>query len=548
MYVKHRLQGELGITAQVIMLRQEKFAMSPTHVHVAVCGEVDSGKSTLISVIVTGNFDNGYGMARNRIVRYNHELESGRTSSISHHSACFSDAGEILTHSNQQRIRALSDIEIAEQTHRIIIFQDLAGHEKYFKTALHGFLGREPDICLLTISSLRGIQSMTREYLGVAVALKIPLVIVITKIDLSSSDKTILPILKDVNCLLKAAGRRSILINDELIDLHRDEPLTVPIFQVSCVSGAGLNELKQFLFRLRSQQRRWDELKLQSLEIRVLEQYRVESPTLDEPTTSSYEFTPSSKRSRAFASDDSSAVIVLGMIKSGAVTVGDVLLYGPDKTGAFLSVIVNSVQINRVPVRTAHAGQCATLLLRRRKDPESSEEELLTYSGGLSTTGSTEALTSIGSETSITIEGGIPLREDDEWTEDDNSVVNEIWAKRVGLVLLSPLLQPRACWGFQAEVFILNHPSIIKVNYEPVVHADNIMQSARLSEIHQIHRKSNKASEEEANVSCEGLRVGDKAVCSFKFLYQPEFLQIGVAIVLREGRTRGVGRVLAPLF
>ena len=547
MTVKHRLQGELGITAQVIMLRQEKFALSPTHIHVAVCGEVDSGKSTLISVIVTGNFDNGHGMARNRIVRYNHELESGRTSSISHHSACFSNAGEILSHSNHQRVRALSDIEIAEQTHRIIIFQDLAGHEKYFKTALHGFLGREPDICLLTISSTRGIQSMTREYLGVAVALKIPLVIVITKNDLAT-EKGVLPIVKDVNSLLKAAGRRSILINDDCHNFHRDETLTVPIFQVSCVTGSGLNELKHYLFKLPSQQRRWDELKLLCLEIRVLEQYRVDNSPNEDQSSPYYNIAPRSKRSRSFANESGSAVIVLGMVKSGVVTVGDVLLYGPDKAGTFVSVIVNSVQINRVPVRAASAGQCATLLLRRRKDPDSLDDDTLNFSGALSATGSTDALTALESDGSTT-EGvyGQP-REDDEWTEDDNSVVNEIWAKRVGLVLLSPLTAPRACWGFQAEVFVLNHPSTIRINYEPVVHAENIMQSARLCEIHHVCRKSKALVIHEFIESNGGLKVGDKAVCSFRFLYQPEFLQMGIAIVLREGRTRGVGRVVKPLY
>lgn len=154
--VRHILQGELGKTAQVIMQREGKYTLSPTHIHIAVCGEVDSGKSTLISVIVTGNLDNGAGMARNQIVRHNHELESGRTSSISHHLVSFSDAGEVLM-KNTSKVRSLSDMEIAEQTHKLLVFADLAGHQKYFKTALQGFLGREPDLCLLTINARKGM-------------------------------------------------------------------------------------------------------------------------------------------------------------------------------------------------------------------------------------------------------------------------------------------------------------------------------------------------------------------------------------------------------
>jgi GTPase len=110
MHVNHILQGEVGKTAQVHMQRQEKYTVSPTHVHIAVCGEFDSGKTTLLSVLITGNLDNGHGIARNQIVRHNHELETGRTSSISHHSVCFSDSGEILSKAKGKTIRDMHDI------------------------------------------------------------------------------------------------------------------------------------------------------------------------------------------------------------------------------------------------------------------------------------------------------------------------------------------------------------------------------------------------------------------------------------------------------
>ena len=48
----------------------------------AVCGPVDAGKSSLIGVLTSGELDDGRGFAREKILKHQHELESGRTSNI----------------------------------------------------------------------------------------------------------------------------------------------------------------------------------------------------------------------------------------------------------------------------------------------------------------------------------------------------------------------------------------------------------------------------------------------------------------------------------
>lgn len=53
-------------------------------VRVAVVGSVDAGKSTLLGVLTQGQLDNGRGRARLNMFRHLHEVQSGRTSSISH--------------------------------------------------------------------------------------------------------------------------------------------------------------------------------------------------------------------------------------------------------------------------------------------------------------------------------------------------------------------------------------------------------------------------------------------------------------------------------
>lgn len=48
----------------------------------AVVGNVDAGKSTLLGVLTHSELDNGRGHARQRLFRHKHEMESGRTSSV----------------------------------------------------------------------------------------------------------------------------------------------------------------------------------------------------------------------------------------------------------------------------------------------------------------------------------------------------------------------------------------------------------------------------------------------------------------------------------
>lgn len=63
---------------------------------VAVLGNVDSGKSTLLGVLTQGELDNGRGRARLNLFRHLHEIQSGRTSSISFEILGFNSKGEVL--------------------------------------------------------------------------------------------------------------------------------------------------------------------------------------------------------------------------------------------------------------------------------------------------------------------------------------------------------------------------------------------------------------------------------------------------------------------
>lgn len=52
------------------------------YIRIALVGNVDSGKSTLVGVLTKGLLDNGRGSSREKVFNYPHENVTGRTSSI----------------------------------------------------------------------------------------------------------------------------------------------------------------------------------------------------------------------------------------------------------------------------------------------------------------------------------------------------------------------------------------------------------------------------------------------------------------------------------
>lgn len=85
-------------------------------------------------------------------------------------------------------------------------FIDLCGHERYLKTTIFGLVGLCPDYGMIVIGANRGVTRMTKEHLGITLALKLPLFFVVTKIDIAPEDiyektkTTLCKILKSKSC------------------------------------------------------------------------------------------------------------------------------------------------------------------------------------------------------------------------------------------------------------------------------------------------------------------------------------------------------------
>jgi small GTP-binding protein len=81
---------------------------------------------------------------------------------------------------------------------------------------------------------------------------------------------------------------------------------------------------------------------------------------------------------------------------------------------------------------------------------------------------------------------------------------------------------------FSAEVKIMHHPTTIKIGYEPTIHTGSVSQAAKIIEIE----------------GSDVLRLGEKAIVKFRFTHRPEHIQPNTMLVFREGRTKGIGRIL----
>jgi GTPase len=60
----------------------------------------------------------------------------------------------------------------------------VAGHERYLRTTVFGLLSSSPNYCLLMVAANNGLIGMSKEHLGIALALNVPVMVVITKIDI----------------------------------------------------------------------------------------------------------------------------------------------------------------------------------------------------------------------------------------------------------------------------------------------------------------------------------------------------------------------------
>lgn len=328
----------LGKSIYEIMIR-ENIENKYIDIKVAVAGNVDSGKSSLIGVLINGKKDNGRGLARLSVFNYPHEIKTGRTSSIAHQIMGFDSLGNIVNYDNQHK---LDWPEIVKKSSKIISFYDLAGHEKYLKTTILGLSSCVPDLCLITIGANMGVTKMTKEHIFLCIMLNIPFIVVITKIDICKNREDVLKqTIQSIKKLLKLPGIRRVTykINNKedilLTSKNRENNSIVPLFYISNVTGEGIDLVKNYLnFINKHKDNKNNEAK--NVEFHIDSTFYVTGV----------------------------GTIVGGQLKFGTISIGDKLYLGPN-TNQYDPYIVKSIHVKRTNVDMVKASCYACLCLKR---------------------------------------------------------------------------------------------------------------------------------------------------------------------------------------
>jgi GTPase len=302
---------------------------------IAIAGNVDSGKSTTIGTLTKGILDNGRGSARVHVFNYKHEIDSGRTSSIGQQIMGFDCNGNIV---NNKTDRTSSWSDIVNNSAKIITFYDLAGHEKYLRTTIYGLSAIYPDYCLIMIGANMGINHMTREHIGLCINLKIPFIIIITKIDIVPPN-VLEETISKINNMCKNRVRKipyTVKNTSDIINVIKNikSDSIIPIIQISNVSNHNLELLKNML-NLLPVRNDYSQFTNNTVELLIDSTYSVTGHS----------------------------TIISGLLKSGTILVNDMLALGPFTDGTYKQVKVRSIHCKYKDVKEAKAGSyiCVSL-------------------------------------------------------------------------------------------------------------------------------------------------------------------------------------------
>jgi elongation factor 1-alpha len=237
-----------------------------------------------------------------------------------------------------------SEDEVARESYRIITLMDLAGHEKYLKTTIHGVSAGMADYALILVNSRHPPTHMTQHHLNLCCSFGIPVVVCFTKID-ECPEHAFKTCKKDVVKMLRAGdvGKKPFAVRNEediatcVGKLHS----LAPLVETSYVTGQGIDLLQKLLFAL--PKRRRHEKKL--------------------------------NRPFEFLVEDIFNVPGVGAVVSGFVNAGELVVganshvfVGPTDDGTFMKTVAKSAHIARINTNHVTAGQSACLAFSLNKD------------------------------------------------------------------------------------------------------------------------------------------------------------------------------------
>lgn len=330
-----RAKGQRGEILELLIRRYKEYI--PISVSIIAMGQADHGKTTTIGALITGEADDGDGLLMSKIARFKHEIQMRRTSSVTERYLGFDGHGNIV---NYIVPSPLDEAVIFLNSSKIISFIDVGGHERYLRSAAKGLLSHMPDYAMVVVSANSGLSTMTREHLGLALSFKIPIFIVVSKVDLVP-ENTVYKVIESISDILKMPGISKIPIIIRNMDdaILAAKNITsgriAPIVMISNKTGYGLNLLRVFL-NLLPPRLRWSENLNKPFMLYIDEKFNVPGV----------------------------GIVVAGLILQGTIHEGDYVHIGPLKDSTFKLIRIKSIQVRRgVFVNSIGAGITAAFAL-----------------------------------------------------------------------------------------------------------------------------------------------------------------------------------------
>mmetsp|Transcript_23600 Transcript_23600/g.23346 ORF Transcript_23600/g.23346 Transcript_23600/m.23346 type:complete len:336 (-) Transcript_23600:623-1630(-) len=233
---------EEGYVGELLIRKKERQGVI-MDIRVALLGASGVGKTSLVGVLSKGVMDNGKGKAKNSTLLHKHEKKIGCTTSVTQHLVGFDTQGQVLRSKKGWE-------QLVCQSSKLISLIDLPGHAKYKRNLLYGMSSQNPDYCLIVYEPSEEPNSTFTDHLALASALKLPIFIVISKIDKypqividRSLDYLQAELRNQRRTMMEVTNFEDVVLYSRLFAQEQ----LAPVFSVSFVTGYNLDLLLSFL-------------------------------------------------------------------------------------------------------------------------------------------------------------------------------------------------------------------------------------------------------------------------------------------------------------